>query len=109
MESGVVVVLITAPRGKGGELAEAIVRERLAACVNVGSVESLYWWKGSIERDSEDLLIVKTSMARLEELIRRVKELHPYEVPEIIALPVAACLSEYCRWVREETAGNQKA
>jgi len=103
VESGVVVVLVTAPRGKGRELAEAVLRERLAACVNVAPVDSMYWWKGSIESDAEDLLVIKTSMSRLEELVRRVRELHPYEVPEILALPVAACLGDYCRWVREET------
>jgi periplasmic divalent cation tolerance protein len=102
---GVAVVFITAPRGKGEEIARRILEERLAACVNVAPVASLYWWKGSLERDDEDLLIVKTSMAKLGRLIERVKEMHPYEVPEIVALPVVACLGSYCSWVREETRG----
>ncbi len=104
MESGVVVVLVTAPRGKGKEIARSILEKRLAACVNVGSVESLYWWKGSIEEDKEDLLVIKTSVSRLEELVEEIKRVHPYEVPEILALPVVACLGEYCDWVRKETS-----
>jgi periplasmic divalent cation tolerance protein len=104
IESGVYVVLITAPRGKGKEIARKLVEERLAACVNIASVESVYWWQGKIEEDNEDLLVVKTSAEKIEELVRRVKEIHPYEVPEIIALPVAACLHDYCKWVREETS-----
>ncbi len=104
MESGVVVVLVTAPRGKGKEIARSILEKRLAACVNVGSVESLYWWKGKIEEDKEDLLVIKTSVSRLEELVEEIKRVHPYEVPEILALPVVACLGEYCDWVRKETS-----
>ncbi len=106
MESGVVVVFVTAPRGKGEELARRILEERLAACVNIAPVKSLYWWQGKIESDNEDLLVIKTSMLRLEELIKRVRELHPYEIPEILALPVVACLSDYCGWVRSEARGG---
>ena len=104
MESGVVVVLVTAPRGRGKEIARSILEKRLAACVNVGSVESLYWWKGKIEEDKENLLVIKTSISRLEELVEEIKRVHPYEVPEILALPVVACLDEYCDWVRKETS-----
>ena len=103
IEGAVVVVFITAPRGKGEEIARKLLEKRLAACVNIAPVSSLYWWKGSIERDDEELLVVKTSMKRLEELIGYVKEIHPYEVPEVIALPVVACLGSYCSWAREET------
>ena len=102
----VYVVFITAPKGKGDELASKIVEERLAACVNVVSgVKSVYWWRGKVERDEEDLLIVKTVESRLDVLIRRVKELHPYEVPEIIAVPVEKGLPEYLAWVEESTTG----
>ena len=103
VEGAVVMVLITAPRGKGEEISRKLLEKRLAACVNIAPVSSLYWWKGSIERDDEELLVVKTSMKRLEELITYVKEIHPYEVPEVIALPVVACLGSYCSWAREET------
>ena len=98
-----VVVLITAPRGRGTEIARRILEERLAACVNIAGVRSMYWWRGSIEEDDEDLLIVKTSVDLLPKLIQKVKEVHPYEVPEIVALPVIAGLSDYVDWVIRET------
>ena len=103
VEGGVVVVFITAPRGKGREIARRLLEERLAACVNIAPVESMYWWEGRIEEDSEELLVVKTSVDRLGELVERVREIHPYTVPEILALPVVACYGEYCGWVRRET------
>ncbi len=100
----VYVVFITAPRGKGEELASKLVESRLAACVNVvNGVRSVYWWKGRVERDEEDLLVVKTVESKVEELIRYVKEVHPYEVPEVIAVPVEKGLREYLAWVEEVT------
>ncbi len=103
LEGGVLVVFITAPRGKGREIARRLLEERLAACVNIAPVSSMYWWEGRIEEDEEELLIVKTSMERLGELVEAVKRVHPYSVPEVLALPVAACLGSYCRWARGET------
>lgn len=97
------VVLITAPKGRGVEIARRIVEERLAACVNVVSgVTSIYWWEGKVNVDSEDLLVVKTTSEALERLIKRVREIHPYTVPEIIALDVAAGSDDYLKWVAEE-------
>ncbi len=107
VEGAVAVVFITAPRGKGEEIAQKLLEKRLAACINIAPVKSLYWWKGSIEKDEEELLVVKTSMRRLEELVEYVKKVHPYEVPEVIALPVVACLGSYCSWAREETKAKQ--
>jgi periplasmic divalent cation tolerance protein len=107
MEGGVYVVLITAPRGKGREIARRLVEERLAACVNVAPVGSIYLWEGKIEEDEEDLLIVKTTADNISKLVERVKEIHPYQVPEVIALPVAACLQDYCSWVRREAKPAQ--
>ncbi len=106
MEGGVFVVLVTAPRGRGQEIARRLLEERLVACVNVVPARSMYWWRGRIEEDDEDLLVAKTSAEALPRLIERIKSVHPYEVPELLALPVAACLGEYCRWVREETRGR---
>ncbi len=104
MEGGVYIVYITAPKGKGKEIAKKLVEERLAACVNIAEVESVYWWEGKVEEDAEDLLIVKTSAEKLPKLIEEVKRIHPYQVPEIVAVPVAACLRDYCEWVRRETS-----
>ena len=109
MESGLVVVYVTAPRGKGAEIARKLLEERLAACINIAEVNSMYWWQGRIEEDREDLLVIKTTVSRLEELIRRVKEMHPYTVPEVVALPVIACLGDYCRWAREEASAQRNA
>jgi periplasmic divalent cation tolerance protein len=81
-------------------LAEQLVQRRLAACVNiVGGVESVFRWKGKMQRDREVLLIAKTRAASFERLRRAVASLHPYEVPEIIAVRVAAGHRPYLRWV----------
>lgn len=103
--SDVRVVLITAPSGDVAErLARDLVEQRLAACVNIVSgVRSIYRWKGAIEDDREDLLFIKTTENRVVELIARVRTIHPYTVPEIIALPVVAGSESYLRWVEEET------
>jgi len=108
VEGGVVVVFITAPRGKGEDIARELLERRLVACANVTEVRSLYWWRGKIEGDNEDLIVAKTTASRLEDLINAIKEIHPYEVPEVIALPVLACNEDYCRWVREETKSSSK-
>lgn len=99
------VVLITAPVGDAAAgIARDLVEKRLAACVNiVAGVRSLYRWEGAIQDDREDLLIVKTTEARVADLIARVHEVHPYSVPEVIALPVVAGSEPYLRWVGVET------
>ena len=95
-----VVVLITIPTDKGLELADYIAKNKLGACVNVvPEVNSIYWWKGNIERDKESLLVIKTSAQKLEELIKEVKSVHPYTVPEIIALPILGGNEDYLRWI----------
>ncbi|WP_461829404.1 divalent-cation tolerance protein CutA [Aquifex sp.] len=98
--NGYFVVLITAPVDKGEELANFIIENKLGACVNVvKEVNSIYWWKGNIERDKESLLIVKTSASRFKELVEKVKEKHPYTVPEIIALPIVGGNPDYLSWI----------
>lgn len=103
MASSYRVVLVTVPQGgKAESLAEGAVEARLAACVNVVSgVVSHYRWKGRLHRDAESLLVIKTTAAKLGALERWVKSHHPYEVPEFIALPVAAGSKEYLRWLSE--------
>lgn len=96
------VVLVTVPNDETADkLAEALVGERLAACVNVvGGVRSVYRWKGAVERDQELLCVCKTTRAGFERLRARVVELHPYELPEVIALPLAEAHAPYVEWIK---------
>lgn len=105
MSTGVCVVLVTAPNPeKAGELAHALVGEKLAACVNiVPGLRSIYRWEGAVEDASEVLLVVKTTHDRFDALHQRVLALHPYEVPEVVKLDVAAGHLPYLDWVRDST------
>jgi periplasmic divalent cation tolerance protein len=103
--AGEIVVLITTPSEKEAKkIGLALVEERLAACVNVvPRVESVFAWQGKICREREALMIVKTTPRRFGKLSSRVKQLHRYTVPEIIALPIRAGSPQYLQWVREMT------
>ena len=95
------VVYITAPPGEEAQrLAGTLVQEKLAACVNrIAGVESTYTWEGRVERDTEDLLIVKTRADRFDRLKERVQALHGYDVPEIIAVPIVQGSESYLEWI----------
>jgi periplasmic divalent cation tolerance protein len=97
------VVLVTAPDAAvGARLARTVVEERLAACVNlVPGVRSVYRWEGAVHEDDEVLLVIKTREDRIEALSRRVQELHPYEVPELLAVGVVGGSERYLAWLRE--------
>lgn len=99
------VVYITAGSStEGDRLARALVEERLAACVNrIAPVHSVYRWEGKVEQSEEQLLIIKTQKERFPALERRVRELHSYTVPEIIALPIIDGSQDYLRWLSEQT------
>jgi periplasmic divalent cation tolerance protein len=103
------IVFVTAPNNDEAErIADSVVSERLAACVNiVGGIQSIYRWEGEVTRDREILLIVKTTDERYAELERRVIELHTYTTPEIIAYRIERGFDAYLRWVRESTAQEQ--
>jgi periplasmic divalent cation tolerance protein len=84
-----------------------LVEERLAACANLaGPILSIFHWDGEVEEEDEVLLILKTRKDRFEQLTERVQELHSYEVPEVIALPIIAGLAGYLRWITEETESD---
>lgn len=105
MSSDVIVVLSTMPPAAAEAIAETLVGERLAACVNlVGPVRSIYRWQGEVQKEAEQLAVIKTTAARRDALIARLAELHPYDVPEILVLPVDHGLAGYLDWVRGETA-----
>ncbi|HIC98295.1 MAG TPA: divalent-cation tolerance protein CutA [Pyrodictiaceae archaeon] len=97
------MILVTAPKGKGVEIARKLVEARIAACVNVGNVKSIYWWQGKIEEDDEEILVIKTRLELVDKIVEYVKRIHPYQVPEIIILPIIGGYEEYLRWVRENT------
>lgn len=86
-------------------IAKALVEKRLAACVNTvtAPVESTYRWKGKVEQAKEYLLLIKTSRAHYAAVERTIRELHSYDVPEIIALPIAAGSKDYLSWLTQNT------
>ncbi len=102
------VVLTTCPDEMTAErLAKTLVEERLAACVNrLPGMRSTYAWQGQVQDDPEVLLIAKTNGERLATLSARVQELHPYELPEVIALPVAAGAERYLAWIGQTLGGG---
>jgi periplasmic divalent cation tolerance protein len=106
MEKSFIVVLITVPSQEVGEkIATSLVEKRLAACVNItGPIKSLYTWEGKINQDEERLLIVKTRADIFEKkFVEAVQSTHPYEVPEIIALPIVTGSKNYLDWMDEAT------
>jgi periplasmic divalent cation tolerance protein len=104
----VLVALTTAPSVEVAErIGRSLVEERLAACANVlGGVTSIFRWKGAVERESEVLVILKTTAGEVEALERRVAELHPYEVPELLAFPIEVGHAAYLEWVRAEVGDD---
>ena len=101
-----IVILITAGSVEEGEkIANALVESRLAACANIiPSVKSIFFWEGKTCQESEVLLVVKSRRQLLEKIIDKVKQVHSYKVPEIIALPVIDGSREYLKWVEESTS-----
>lgn len=103
MESKYQVVLSTVPNLQAAkDIAWHVVENKLAACCNiVPGLTSIYSWNNKIQEDSELLLIIKTRIDIISELIEKIQELHPYEIPEIIALPINEGYSKYLNWVNE--------
>ncbi len=108
MSTDVRTILVAAPDAATGELlGRALVQERLAACANIVSgVVSLYRWQGEVRRDTEVLIVVKTTREQVEAVRARVVELHPYDVPEVLTLTVDDGHAPYLDWVRAEAAGS---
>jgi periplasmic divalent cation tolerance protein len=100
-EEDAIVVFMTAPNGEEAtRLAELLIGAHLAACVQIlPEMESVYRWEGKVERQSEVLLLAKTTTAKFAELEREVRSLHSYETPEIIAVPIVAGSSPYLAWL----------
>lgn len=107
----VVVVLVTcANEEQGASIARSLVGERLAACVNlVAGIRSIYRWRERLEDDRETLLLVKTRTQLLTRVERRVRELHTYELPEVVALPLCGGSRPYLDWLFDSTAPRRRS
>jgi periplasmic divalent cation tolerance protein len=105
MTDAVVVLCTFANPQDAQRIGSAVIEARLAACVNIlPAVQSIYRWKGEIEHAEETLAVIKTTRQRFSALRDRIKELHPYETPEIIAVPVVEGLESYVAWIGEQVS-----
>lgn len=106
MTSDYVIALTTLPAdADAAEFARTLVDERLAACVNLlSAMESVYRWEGKIEFEAERQIVIKTSRDRVSALWDRVRELHPYEVPEFVVIPIVDGNEAYLRWIGDSTS-----
>ena len=108
MSSDYVIVLTTLPAdADGASFATALVEARVAACVNLlPPMESVYRWQGTVERDTERQVIIKTTRPCVDALWQRVRDLHPYDVPEFIVLPIVDGNQVYLQWLADSTSGE---
>jgi periplasmic divalent cation tolerance protein len=104
MSEVLVVFITTAGREEAARLADMLVGSRLAACVQIlPEIESVYRWKGKVQREAEVLLLAKTTKDRFDELERQIRAIHSYETPEILAVSAAAISEPYRKWLEEST------
>ncbi len=102
-----IVLTTTGSREEAEKIAHALVERRLAACVNlVGPIHSVYHWQGKVETAAEHLLLIKTTAALFDSVAKAIRELHSYELPECIQLPIEAGSAEYLKWIEESVAGR---
>jgi len=102
----VILILTTAPADeRAEEIARVLVDERLAACVNIGApMISIYRWQGSVAREAESQLVIKTTRDRVAAVETRLRTLHPYELPEFLVMPAGAASQSYAEWVSAQTS-----
>lgn len=103
------IVYCTCPEEAAAKLAEALVETKLAACVNaIPTIQSTYAWQGAIEQTSETLLLIKTHAEVYPALEQKLLDLHPYELPEIVAVSIERGLPAYLDWLRDNAAGQRR-
>ncbi|MDA8390132.1 MAG: divalent-cation tolerance protein CutA [Gammaproteobacteria bacterium] len=100
------IVLCTCPEEAADRLARTVVEQKLAACVNITTARSVYRWRGQIETAAESLLIMKVACTHYEDLEQRLRAIHPYELPEILAIPVERGLPAYLAWLADPDAAE---
>jgi periplasmic divalent cation tolerance protein len=106
MADEVIVLITTASDSEAAKIAQSLVDEHLAACANIVSgVRSIFFWDGKTQDERETLLVCKSRLPLMNKIIQKVKSLHSYSVPEIIAVPIVAGSPDYLAWVRETTKG----
>ncbi len=99
----IVVLITTATTEEAQQISKVLLEQREAACVNiVPRVSSYFWWQDKLDSQQESLLVVKTKASLLDKIIRRVKEIHSYKVPEVIALPIVGGNEDYLDWIGRE-------
>lgn len=103
-EFGIVLTTVATPED-ARRLADGLLEKRLAVCVQTLAIQSAYRWKGAVQREPEQLLLIKTRAARYSDVEAHLRAHHPYEVPEIVWLPIAAGSPDYLRWLAAETEG----
>ncbi len=110
MEQAMLVLTNMADAASARSLARTLVERRLAACVNLlPGVQSVYRWQGVVEEAEEVTMLIKTSVDRYDELEQAIRQLHPYTLPEVIAVPVQAGLQPYLNWITQETRKDTHA
>ncbi len=97
------IYITTGSEDEARRIGRTLVEEKLAACVNIFPIESIYRWQGNIEEEGEVAMFVKTRGELVDQVIDRVKELHSYEVPCIVSLPIAKGNPDYLKWIEEST------
>ena len=104
------LIMSTCPGKEAEGLAEKLLEEKLVACVNIiNGVVSKYWWKGKMETDKESLLLMKTSASLVVNVIERIRELHSYDVPEVIVCNIEQGNPDYLAWIREVTVCKKRS
>ncbi len=103
-----IVLVTTSSNDEAERIAHELIERRLAACINIiNGITSIYVWKGNVEKSTEALMIIKTRSDKLDELISNVRELHSYEVPEIVAIPIVKGFKEYIKWIDDVLEGRE--
>jgi len=107
-ENDIIAIFVTASNEKEAEkIADFLLKQKLVACVNIiPGIFSLFWWEGKKESARETFLILKSTLANLEEIIRAVRKTHSYTIPEVIAIPVIGGNGHYLEWVRKTVSHN---